>query len=75
MSITPATLDDASLKNNFSPARNLAPVAASFVFPSYFHTLTQFSPQMSPRRSRRNHATKKSLSSQIALSSSELRGV
>jgi hypothetical protein len=75
MSITPATLTDASLKNNFSLARSLSPLRAFSVFPSYFRALTQFPRRMSPRRSRRNQATKKSLSSQIALSSSELRGV
>jgi hypothetical protein len=75
MSITPATLNDASLKNNFSLVAS-SPLAGTFsVFPSYFRTLTQFSPPMSPRRSRRNHAAQKSLSPRIALGPSVSAGI
>ena len=75
MSITPATLNDASLKNNFSLVPSLSLAKTFPVFPSYFRTLTQFSPRMSPRRSRRNHAAQKSLSPRITLGESASRGI
>jgi hypothetical protein len=75
MSITPAQANDAASKEISAGARAFFSQRTSPAFPSYFHALTQFFPETSPRRSRRNHATKKSLSSQIALASSELRGV
>jgi hypothetical protein len=75
MSITPAGLNDAAMKKRSAPSRILSARIAAPVFPSYFHALTQFSPRISSRRSRRNHATQKSLSLQISLSGSELRGV
>jgi hypothetical protein len=75
MIITPARVTAAALKNSLALSRIFSARIAAPVFPSYFHALTQFSPRISSRRSRRNHATQKSLTPQIPLSVSELRGV